>query len=60
MTLGKAAPLLSTLAEPMLAEGRRQLVTRDEEVKHVLEGFDVEIGMLASAFIVALEARQNN
>jgi hypothetical protein len=56
MTLREATPLSTTLAEPMLAE----LLGRDQEVKDVLEGFDVEVGMLASVSIIALEARQND
>jgi hypothetical protein len=40
MTLREATPLSTTLAEPMLAEGCRELLGRDQEVKDVLEGFD--------------------
>jgi hypothetical protein len=60
MTLREATPLSTTLAKPMLAEGCRELLGRDQEVKDVLEGFDVEVGMLASVSIIALEARQND
>ena len=60
MALREATPLLSRLAEPVLAEGRREPLSGNQEVKHVLEGFDVEIGMPASVSIVALEARQND
>jgi hypothetical protein len=35
----------------MLAEGCRELLGRDQDVKDVLEGFDVEVGMLASVSI---------
>jgi hypothetical protein len=58
MTLRQATPLSTTLAEPMLAEGCRELLGRDQQVKDALEGFDVEVGMLASVSIIALEARQ--
>jgi len=50
----------TTLVEALLAESCRKLLASDEEVKDVFEGFDVEIGMVASVSIIALEARQND
>jgi hypothetical protein len=60
MALHEPAPIRTTLAEAVLAEGRRKLLASDEELKNVFEGFDVEIWMVASVSIIALEARQND
>jgi hypothetical protein len=60
MTLREAAPVCATLAKAMLAKGRRKVLTGDKNVEDVLEGFDVEIGVLASGSVIALEARQDD
>jgi hypothetical protein len=60
MTLGEATPLRAALVEAVLAEGRWKLLTGDQDVKYVLKRFDVEIRMLTSVSIIALEARQND
>ena len=60
MTLCEAGPVCTTLAKAMLAKGRRKLLTGDKNVEDVLEGFDVEIGVLASGSVIALEARQDD
>jgi hypothetical protein len=60
MTHREAGPVCATLAQAMLAKGRRKILTGDKNVEDVLEGFDVEIGVLASGSVIALEARQDD
>ena len=56
----EATPVFATLYEPMLAQRRGQLLARNQGVENILERFGVELGVLASVSVIALEARQND
>jgi hypothetical protein len=60
MALRETGPVCATLAKAMLAKGRRKVLTRDKNIEDELEGFEVEIGVLASVSVIALEARQDD
>ena len=53
-------PVSGTLSETMLAQGRRQPLAKDQGVENILERFGVELGVLTSVSVVALEAREKD
>ena len=60
MALGKATPVIFTLSEAMLTEGRWEPLAGDQGVEDVLERFGVEFGVLTSVAVVTLETLEND
>ena len=56
----EAIPVFAALSEPMLAQRRWQPLAQDQGVEDILERFGVELGVLASVSVIALEAREND
>jgi hypothetical protein len=60
VALREATPVIVTLSEAMLTEGRREPLAGDQGVEDVLERFGVEFGVFTSVPVIALEAREND
>jgi len=60
LALREATPVFGMLSETMLAEGRRESLAADQGVEDVLKRFGVELRVLTSASVIALEAREND
>jgi len=60
LALCEATPVFGMLSETMLAEGRRESLAADQGVEDVLKRFGVELRVLTSASVIALEAREND
>jgi hypothetical protein len=60
VALREATPVFATLSETMLAEGRWEPLAGDQGVEDILERFGVELGVLTSVSVIALEAREND
>jgi hypothetical protein len=60
LAFGETGPVCPILAKAMLAKGKRKWPARNQDVEYVFERFDVEIGVLTSSSVIALEARQDD
>jgi hypothetical protein len=56
----EATPIVATLAETMLAQGRWKPLAGDQGIEDILKRFRVELGVLPGVSVIALEAREND
>ncbi|HET9391749.1 MAG TPA: hypothetical protein VFO44_19035 [Steroidobacteraceae bacterium] len=56
----EATPVLATLSESMLAEGRWEPFAGDQGVEYIFERLRVELYVLTGVSVIALEAREND
>jgi len=56
----EATPAIAALSETMLAQSRWERLAGDQGVEDILERFGVELSVLASVSVIALEAREDD
>lgn len=60
VAFSEAIPVFAALRETMLAQGRWQPLAGNQRVEDIFERFGVELGVLLSGSVIALEAREND